>query len=162
MCAIEAKPLTQEVEDSVEQQALRTIGTTRTFKAPIALVWRMWTEAEHLVQWWGPTGFSVTMHEMDVRTGGNWEFVMHGPDGRDYRNTSTYLEVIPHQRIVYRHAAPAFTSTVSFTDRGQETIVEMNMLFDTRETHDLIVKNHNAVEGQQQTLDRLEQYLASQ
>jgi uncharacterized protein YndB with AHSA1/START domain len=163
MPAIETKPLKQDAtEASAEEQVLRTIGTTRTFKAPIALVWRMWTEPEHLVEWWGPDGFSVTMHEMDVRTGGNWEFIMHGPDGRNYPNKSTYVEVVPHKSIVYRHEQPAFTSTVTFADHGQETVIEMNMLFDSRETRDIVAKTHGAVEGQQQTLNRLAAHLAGQ
>jgi uncharacterized protein YndB with AHSA1/START domain len=159
MPATEAKP-TQP--DTAKDQALRTIGTTRTFKAPIALVWRMWTEPEHLVAWWGPDGFSVTMHEMDVRAGGNWEFIMHGPDGRDFPNKSHYVEVIPHQRLVYRHEQPAFTATVLFTPSGNETIIEMNMLFDARETRDIVAKTYGAVEGQQQTLNRLASHLAEQ
>jgi uncharacterized protein YndB with AHSA1/START domain len=163
MPANEVKPHPEELTGaSAEDRTLRTIGTTRSFKAPIALVWRMWTEPEHLVQWWGPDGFRVTMHEMDVRAGGNWSFIMHGPDGRDYPNQSTYVEVVPHKRIVYRHAKPAFTSTVTFADRGQETVIEMNMLFDTRETRDIVAKTYGAVEGQQQTLNRLAVHLASQ
>jgi uncharacterized protein YndB with AHSA1/START domain len=163
MPAIEAKPLPQDLTTpTAKEQALRTIGTTRTFKAPIALVWRMWPEPEHLVEWWGPDGFSVTMHEMDVRTGGNWEFIMHGPDGRDFPNKSTYVEVVPHKRLVYRHEQPPFTSTVTFADHGQETVIEMNMLFDHRETRDIVAKTYGAVEGQQQTLNRLAAHLATQ
>ncbi len=87
---------------------------------------------------------------------------MHGPDGRDYPNKSTYLEVERHGKIVYRHQQPGFTATVLFADRGDKTEVEMNMLFDSRETRDIVAKTHGAVEGQQQTLNRLEAYLHGQ
>jgi uncharacterized protein YndB with AHSA1/START domain len=58
--------------------------TTRVFDAPRELVFRAWTNPKHESQWWGPNGFTNTIHEMDVRPGSVWRFVMHGPDGVDY------------------------------------------------------------------------------
>ncbi|EMO29454.1 toxin-antitoxin system, toxin component domain protein [Leptospira interrogans serovar Bataviae str. HAI135] len=46
----------------------------------------MWTEPEHVIHWWGPKGFTNTFETMDVRPGGIWKFIMHGPDGTDYPN----------------------------------------------------------------------------
>ncbi len=56
---------------------------TRVCAAPRERVWRMWTEREHVASWWGPRGFRTTISTMDVRPGGVWELVLHGPDGRD-------------------------------------------------------------------------------
>ena len=61
----------------------REIVAARVFAAPRALVFTPWTDPRHIVQWWGPNGFTTTIHEMDVRPGGVWRFVMHGPDGVD-------------------------------------------------------------------------------
>jgi uncharacterized protein YndB with AHSA1/START domain len=65
------------------------IIATRVFDAPRELVFALWTDPEHLAQWWGPNGFTTTTHTFDMRPGGAWRFVMHGPDGRDYQNRIT-------------------------------------------------------------------------
>jgi uncharacterized protein YndB with AHSA1/START domain len=74
-----------------QEPADRQIVTTRVLDAPRELVFKMWTDPEHIVQWWGPKGFTTTTYSMDVRPGGVWRFVMHGPDGTDYQNKITRL-----------------------------------------------------------------------
>src|ERR1700722_549206 len=64
----------------------------RTFNAPREIVFAAWTDPKHVVQWWGLQGFSTTIQEMDVKPGGVWRLVMHGPDGRDYKNRIVFLE----------------------------------------------------------------------
>jgi uncharacterized protein YndB with AHSA1/START domain len=59
----------------------RELIINRVFNAPRELVYKTWTNPEHLPQWWGPKGFTITVQEIDVRPGGVWRFVMHGPDG---------------------------------------------------------------------------------
>lgn len=77
-----------------------TILITRVFNAPRELVWRAWTEPEHVEKWFGPKGFSTTVQKQELKVGGRSRFVMHGPDGKDYPCEGTYLEVVPMQRIV--------------------------------------------------------------
>ena len=60
-----------------ESIANREIKSTRLIKAPRDLVWQMWTDPKHIAQWWGPKGFTNTIHQMDVRPGGVWDFIMH-------------------------------------------------------------------------------------
>ena len=72
----------------------REILLTRIFDAPRELVFNAWTDPKQIVQWWGPRGFTTTTYEMDVKPGGVWRFVMHGPDGRDYENRITFDEVV--------------------------------------------------------------------
>jgi len=72
----------------------REIGTTRIFDAPRELVFRMWTDPEHVGNWWGPTGFKTTTQLIDVRPGGQWRFIMHGPDGTDYPNKIVFVEIV--------------------------------------------------------------------
>ncbi len=78
----------------------RDFVITRVFAAPRALVWKAWTEKEHLTAWWGPRGFSNRV-EADVRPGGAFRIVMVGPDGTDYPMTGIYREVAPPERLVY-------------------------------------------------------------
>ena len=81
----------------------RVIVGVREFDAPRELVFSVWTDAKHLAQWWGPNGFTTTTSRFEFRPGGVWRFVMHGPDGRDYQNRVVFDEIVPPERIVYRH-----------------------------------------------------------
>jgi uncharacterized protein YndB with AHSA1/START domain len=150
----------------------REIAATRVFDAPRDLVWTVWTEPGHVAQWWGPNGFTLTTHKMDVRPGGVWRFVMHGPDGRDYQNKVTYDEVVKPERLAYRHGGTgekedrglepvSFRVSVTFTEQGGRTRVDMRMVFPSEKARDHVVKTYGAVEGLNQTLGRLEEYLAA-
>jgi uncharacterized protein YndB with AHSA1/START domain len=134
----------------------REIVATRIFDAPREIVFMMWTVPEYIVKWWGPNGFTTTIETMDVRPGGEWRFVMHGPDGRDYQNKIIYDEILGPERIVYTHASgPRFQSTATFTDHGGKTEVSVRMVFDTAEDREYAVRQFGAVEGLSQTLGRL-------
>ena len=54
----------------------KELTITRVLNAPIELVWKVWTEPDHIKNWWGPNGFTNTIFEMDIRPGGNWDFIM--------------------------------------------------------------------------------------
>jgi uncharacterized protein YndB with AHSA1/START domain len=147
----------------------REIACTRVFDAPRDLVWKVWTEPEHIAKWWGPKGFTTTSYSMDVRPGGVWRFVMHGPD-RDYQNKITYVEVVKPERLAYKHGGTGdkedrevepvnFQVTVMFTEQGGKTRVDMRMVFPSANARDYVVKTYGAVEGLNQTLARLEEYL---
>lgn len=144
----------------------RTIVMSRTIEAPRSLVWDAWMEPHHVAQWWGPLGFSTTTHEMDVRTGGVWRFIMHGPDGTDYPNRVRYREVVRPERLVYVHdddglgEHPAFDVVVNFAERAGKTEVTLRMTFPTVADRDA-AKKFGAVEGGNQTLGRLAEYVAS-
>jgi len=87
----------------------RELKLSRTFNAPVELVWEVWTDPRHLEQWWGPDGFSNTISKMEVKPGGEWDLMMHGPDGTDYKNKSAFREVVPLKKLVYEHlSAPKF------------------------------------------------------
>lgn len=142
--------------NSVEiDEAARTVSATRTFNAPRELVWKLWTDPEHVRHWWGPHGFTNTIQQMDVRPGGRWLFVMHGPDGTDYPNEITYKEVAPPERLSYSHGpAPKFDVTATFEENGGQTTVEMVMAFEAGMDYD------GCASGLGQTLDRLGERLA--
>ena len=142
----------------------REIVTTRVFDAPRELVFKAWLDPEHIPQWWGPNGFTTTTHEMDARPGGVWRFVMHGPDGVDYDNKIVYLEIVEPERLVYMHGdeveADQFQTTVTFEEQTGKTRLTMRALFPSAAQRDYVVREFGAVEGGQQTLDRLGAYLA--
>lgn len=138
----------------------RELLIERTLNAPVELVWEVWTHPEHLRKWWGPEGFSNTIHKMDVQAGGEWLLVMHGPDGKDYPTQNIYREIIPLKKIVYEHiSAPQFTTTVTFEARGQQTHIRWHMLFASREEFIEVVKKFQADEGLRQNIVKLNAYL---
>ena len=96
------------------EQDPRAIIATRVLEAPRALVWQAWTDPKHLAQWWGPNGFTTTTSAFDMRPGGVWRFVMHGPDGRDYENRITFDEVVKPERIRYHHGGGDEVEPVQF------------------------------------------------
>jgi uncharacterized protein YndB with AHSA1/START domain len=81
------------------QQDPYAIIATREYAAPRTLVWQAWTNPKHLSQWLGPNGFTTTTHSFDMKPGGVWSFVMHGPDGRDDDNRITFDEIVKPKRI---------------------------------------------------------------
>jgi uncharacterized protein YndB with AHSA1/START domain len=78
--------MAEATSSSATAQARQELILTRILGARRSLVFRAWTDPQHLARWWGPRGFTTTTHSMDVRPGGEWRFVMHGPDGTDYKN----------------------------------------------------------------------------
>jgi uncharacterized protein YndB with AHSA1/START domain len=138
---------------------------TRSFDAPRELVWKAWTDPKHINEWWGPRGFTTTTHEIDVRPGGVWRFTMHGPDGTDYPNRIVYIEIVKPERLVYDHGGDGdaddvqFQVTVSFVEEGGKTRLTMRLLFESSEECEK-TKAFGAVQGGNQTLDRLAEHLA--
>jgi len=145
----------------------REIVITRTVSAPRELVWEAMTNPKHVVNWWGPRGFSTTIEQMDFRVGGVWKQVMHGPDGANYPNEHVFTEIVKPERIVLSHSGrreggPTVTSVKTWTfdvvDAGK-TKVTIRMVFPSAEERDRVVKEFGAVEGGKQTLERLDEYL---
>src|ERR1700722_8445011 len=83
----------------------REIVTTRLINAPRELVFEVWTKPEHIAKWWGPDGFTNTIKEMEVKPGGVWRFIMHGPNGMDFPTKIVYSEVVKPERLAYRVGA---------------------------------------------------------
>lgn len=137
----------------------RELRITKTLQAPIDLVWEVWTKPEHIANWWGPKGFTNTIHKMEFKEGGEWKFVMRGPDGTDYANKSFFREIIPLKKIVFEHFNPHFITTVLFEAKGQETFLDWTGLFDSEEILQTVIKVHKADEGLKQNIEKLEHYL---
>ena len=145
----------------MENSTKKDMHATGIFKASLELMWKMWTDPEHIVHWWGPNGFTTTIHTMDVKPEGEWNLTLHGPDGTNFPNRSVYKEIIPLKKIVFEHFNPHFMTTVLFEARDSETIVDWRAVFDSPEMRETIVNVHKADEGQKQNMQKLEKYLAA-
>jgi uncharacterized protein YndB with AHSA1/START domain len=146
--------------------AEREIVLSRVFDAPRKMVWEAWTDPKQVGKWWGPNGFSTTIEEMDVRPGGVWRQVMHGPDGTDYPNESVFVDVVQYERLVYtltggfKGGPPVkMEKTTIFEDVAGGTRVTMRAVFDSAEARDQNVRDYGSIEGGKQTLERLADYL---
>ena len=150
-----------------EKAASQEIVITRVFNAPRPLVFQAWTDPRHLAQWWGPRGFSTTIEQMDFRVGGVWKHVMHGPDGTNYPNESVFVEIVKPAKIVFSHggrreggSCVEMVSTWTFEEIGKgRTKVSVRMIFPSAAQRERVAKEFGAIEGGQQTLARLGEYL---
>ena len=150
------------MENKATNTSDRELLITRTLDAPIELVWEVWTDPKHISNWWGPNGFTTSISLMDVVPGGEWDLVMHGPDGTDYKNKSVFKEVIPFKKIVYEHVSgPKFTATIRFEEQGEQTLIKWHMLFETAEQFIQVVKTFKADEGLKQNIEKLNAYLVN-
>ena len=151
-----------------ENTSDREIVITRVLHAPRELVWQAWTDPKHVTNWWGPRGFTTTIKKHDFRVGGQWEHVMHGPDGANYPNKSTFQEIVPLERIVFQHGGgretgpgATFVATWTFeTVEGNKTRLTGRLVFPSAEARDFVVKEFGAIEGGKQTLERASEYVA--
>ncbi len=90
-----------------EPAVLRNWVISRILPAPPERVWSLWTQPQHLVQWWGPHDFTNPVCELDVRAGGNYRIVMRGPDGGEFPLSGRYYEVVAGERLVMTvHGSP--------------------------------------------------------
>jgi uncharacterized protein YndB with AHSA1/START domain len=127
-------------EATITTPAEREIRIERVFDAPIARVWRAFTDPELVAQWWG-RGNKLDIERMEVERGGHWRFVEHGPEGT-HGFEGRYREVTPMERVVQTfewdgmpgHVA---VETADFTDLGDgRTKVTTTSLFHTAEERD--------------------------
>jgi uncharacterized protein YndB with AHSA1/START domain len=108
-----------------------TLVLRRTFAAPRIIVWKAWTEAEHLVRWICPAGFRVLFAEADLRIGGKWRSGMRSPEGDEYIHCGEYLEIEPPFRLVLTHKwesndlEPRVTTEITVTLNEREGKTDM-------------------------------------
>jgi uncharacterized protein YndB with AHSA1/START domain len=145
-----------------QEDSDRKIVTIRIFNAGRATVFSAWTNPELLKQWWGPKGFTNTFHEFDLRNGGHWKFIMHGPDGGNYPNESVFNEIKEPERIVLNHISkPHFLLTVHFQEAGDnKTKLIFEQLFSTVEEYNKV--KGFAIGANEENMDRLENLLKTQ
>jgi uncharacterized protein YndB with AHSA1/START domain len=112
------------VTDTPPSDVDREFTITRVFDAPRELVWRAWTDPEHVANWFGPRGFTtpVSTITMDVRLGGAFELTMvSDEDGTEYRAGGEFIDVVEPERLAWRDRDVDLLVTVTFTDLGGRT-----------------------------------------
>ncbi|HNF90145.1 MAG TPA: SRPBCC domain-containing protein [Thiobacillaceae bacterium] len=126
----------------------------RWLPAPTAEVFAAMKEASRLARWWGPAGFSSTIHVFEFVPGGRWLLTLHGPDGQDYPNESRFTRVVPDALFEIEHLnGHHFLLTITLEAAAGGTRVHWRQTFDTAEHYQTIaafVATANA-----QNLDRL-------
>jgi uncharacterized protein YndB with AHSA1/START domain len=141
---------------------------TRVFDAPRALVFRAWTETQHVAQWWGPKGFTNPVCEMDLRVGGELRIHMRAPDGVVYPMKGVFEEILPPERLVFVSSALDgagksmfdILNTVLFAEQdGKTTLTLQARVTSTTAQAPQYLKGMEM--GWAQSLDRLEEKLAT-
>lgn len=132
-----------------------TLNTSREIAAPPSSVFAAFEDSARLQTWWGPAGFTNTFARCEFKPGGLWSYVMHGPNGKNYPNESTFREIERGRRVVIHHVSqPRYLLTVTLepaADGG--TVVRWEQAFeDPRVASGL---EHILVPANEQNLDRL-------
>jgi uncharacterized protein YndB with AHSA1/START domain len=119
-----------------EPESQREVTITRVYDAPARLLFEAYSKPEHVMQWFGPKGWPLTLCEMDFRVGGRFRFAMTGPSGK--QNTpfgGEYLEIVPNKKIVYDNGfetkgAGRMIVTVTYDEIGEgRTKLTVHTLF---------------------------------
>lgn len=155
-------------EKPAPDTATPTIEITRVFDAPLQLVWQVWTDPQHVKQWWGPHGFTTPVYEADLRTGGAMRYHMRAPDGTVFPSEGRFEEVVPHELIVIAGTVE-IAGDIAFTARTEVRFSEANgrTTVAIRQTYTNVSPiGQRAIEGASvgwsQQFERFEAYLRSQ
>ena len=157
MAAANSPANNQEIEE-------RTLVLSRVFDAPRALVFKAWTQPEHLARWWGPRGFTLISFKADAQVGGTFRFGMRSPENTDHWAHGSYREVVAPERLVYTFAwehpdgKPKHETiiTMTFAEQGDKTKLTLKQtLFESVTSRDM----HKS--GWSSTFDMLGEYLAT-
>jgi len=113
----------------------REILSSRIINSPVEMVYQAFENPNHLKNWWGPEGFTNTIHEFDLRVGGNWILTMHGPEKGNYENSSVFKTVLPNKLISWeRKSQPLFDMEIAFEKLEEnQTQISFKMIFATAE-----------------------------
>lgn len=138
----------------------RSFRHSRLIDATPAQVFAAFSQPERLARWWGPDGFSSTFERFELRAGGSWQFVMHGPDGAHYPNANVFTRVEPPDRIEIEHLSEDhhFTLKITLSGQGSQTLVGWEQTFDSAAHRQLIAPWVEP--ANEQNLDRLQREVA--
>ena len=123
----------------------RELVVSRLIDAPPALVFRAWTQPEHIARWWGPQGFTTIYCDMDIRIGGRYRFGMRSPEGTEHWKVGVFREIVEPERVVFTFAWEAsdgtpgheLLTTVTFTEQDGQTLLTLRQaVFETTDGRD--------------------------
>jgi uncharacterized protein YndB with AHSA1/START domain len=164
--------MTENNNATAVQDKNREYVMERIFDAPRSLVFEVWSNAEHLKNWWGPKDWTLPVCELDFRPGGEWLYCMKGPAATDYMESwgkAVYHEIVEPERIVYAdnfvdsegnkiEGTPNILITLTFEETDGKTKVISRAEFDTAEDLQAVLKM-GMEQGANESWDRLEDYL---
>ena len=135
------------------------IYSSRELNAPLELAYQAFANPIHLQKWWGPEGFTNTIHEFDLRAGGKWLLTMHGPENDNYENSSIFTKVVPNKLVAWtRSSQPLFDMEVEFEQLAHsKSKISFRMIFKTAEECEKL-KNF-IMPKNEENFDRLEREL---
>ena len=140
----------------------REIVLTRVFDAPAHLVYKAFTDPELLKRWFGPHGWSLTLCEVDLRVGGEWRYVLKGPDGTTMGMGGVYQEIVPGQRTVHTESFDDYPGdsviTTVLTEHDGKTTLTATARYESKEVRDAVVES-GMEHGAAETYDRLAELL---
>lgn len=156
--------LAQQVED-------RVLTLTRTFDAPRAVVFAAFSRCQHLQHWWGPTGWTLPVCEIDFRPGGSWYYCMAGPGGERSCGLMRYREIVEPERIVATDSfadeegnpleeMPTMLETLLFSEQDGKTTLTNRIQYASADELQKVL-DMGMMEGIAQTFDRLDAYVAT-
>jgi len=135
---------------------MNQIITKRNFNVPVEVLFKAWSQAENLQQWWGPEGFSNTFHAFDFRNGGKWLFTMHGPDGKGYENEIVFETIKENEMILLHHVSkPEYKAEFRFTAPAKQSSSLLWKMIFTEEKAYAALKDI-VTEKNKENLNRLE------
>lgn len=148
-----------------------TIHIQREFDARLDLVWKAWTTAELLDQWWGPKPWRAETKTMNFREGGHWLYAMIGPDGEKHWSKANYLAIDTEKSFTARDGfcdENGVTNTGSpqnlwenhFTEKEEQTLVTITLTFDSLEDMETIIEM-GFKEGFTMGLNQLDEFLSN-
>jgi uncharacterized protein YndB with AHSA1/START domain len=141
----------------------REIVLTRVFDAPRHMVWDAFTKPELLKRWFGPRGWALVVCEVDLRVGGGFRFVLHGPDGREMGMRGVYREIVPPERSVHMESFDDYPGesqvTAVFVDQGGQTTLTATVLYPSKEVRDMVIQT-GMEHGAAESYDKLAELLA--
>lgn len=133
---------------------MTTFRTSRDIPASPDQVFAAFSDPERLARWWGPAGFTNTFNVCEFAPGGRWSFVMHGPNGAEFRNESVFAELEPPTKVVVQHESkPRYRLVITLTPSAGGTTVSWAQTFEDADVASRI--EHIVVPANEQNLDRL-------
>ncbi len=140
----------------------RTITINRTFDAPRSLVWKAWTQSEHIANWWGPPGMKTDIVKHEFVVNGEWEYIMQMPDGKPFKSFGTYSQIEPPSLIEtsanFIPMTEGVTLVAEFKEDGDKTAFIFKVIHPTEE-YAKAQEKMGIYNGWGSVFDRLNQYL---
>src|SRR5271167_545967 len=152
---------------TVERKSEREMVLTRIFNGPARIVFEAWTKPELLKRWWAPKSFGVSFIscEADVRAGGTYRFVFgHPASEQPMAFFGKYIEVTQHSRLVWTNdegGEGGAVTTVTFEEKGDETLVVMRDLYPSKEALDGAIASGSYHGGMGESFDQLDELLVT-